>query len=302
MFQIPESAELLWSSTVPKGRPSSFPVVRVRNVVTLPGVPRFCERAFVELQVGIRLESIHSNVYSTCLFFFKTKLIVESESSESGQAVTDAVHELLRDAIVHYDEVPWMDTIKKFKSFRERESLKNPSFAARMDDAVAILLPYQRPDRNRAGLFSGLKKLLCLHFRKYGPDVEIQGFHIMCEDQFPEATQFIIDAAKRLELELELLPFGDEDVVGLQIQHKGTTECDRCTDGSPVEWTDEDWPRVLRVCPILSWSYGDVWRMLRGLCIPYCALYDMGYTSLGGRGSTVKNPLLKVVGKDGVER
>lgn len=41
----------------------------------------------------------------------------------------------------------------------------------------------------------------------------------MCEDQFPEATQFIIDAAKRLELELELLPFGDEDVVGLQIQH-----------------------------------------------------------------------------------
>lgn len=32
-----------------------------------------------------------------------------------------------------------MDTIKKFKSFRERESLKNPSFAARMDDAVAIV-------------------------------------------------------------------------------------------------------------------------------------------------------------------
>lgn len=354
LSMIPESAELLWSSTVPKGRPSSFPVVRVRNVVTLPGVPRFCERAFVELQ-GQLFSSSLKPWFSRTIYtsedepkfadsltaiaskydgiveigsypvlknsFFKTKLIVESESSESGQAVTDAVHELLRDAIVHYDEVPWMDTIKKFKSFRERESLKNPSFAARMDDAVAIVrkILEEYPLEEVTLSFNGGKDCtVLLHLlrlavdEKYGPDVEIQGFHIMCEDQFPEATQFIIDAAKRynivvkeypgpLKVGLELLKKEQPNVTAVLMGSRGSDPAGKYMR-SPVEWTDEDWPRVLRVCPILSWSYGDVWRMLRGLCIPYCALYDMGYTSLGGRGSTVKNPLLKVVGKDGVER
>lgn len=29
--------------------------------------------------------------------------------------------------------------------------------------------------------------------------------------------------------------------------------------------------------------------------LTYCAMYDEGYTSLGGRGDTVRNPRLKVV-------
>ncbi|PIO62893.1 molybdopterin binding domain protein [Teladorsagia circumcincta] len=52
LSQIPASAELLWSRQTPNGKPSNFPIVRTRNVITLPGVPRFCEKAFVELQAS----------------------------------------------------------------------------------------------------------------------------------------------------------------------------------------------------------------------------------------------------------
>lgn len=87
-------------------------------------------------------------------------------------------------------------------------------------------------------------------------------------------------------------------------------------------WTDKDWPRVERIHPILDWSYQDVWHFLRcphlasndasigwsrqelathwGTAgggdqgVPYCLLYDQGYTSLGSTHNTLPNPKLRM--------
>ncbi|CAB3411457.1 unnamed protein product [Caenorhabditis bovis] len=47
---IPMTSELLWGKQRADGTPSTFPVIRLANVIALPGVPRFCEKAFDELQ------------------------------------------------------------------------------------------------------------------------------------------------------------------------------------------------------------------------------------------------------------
>lgn len=39
-------------------------------------------------------------------------------------------------------------------------------------------------------------------------------------------------------------------------------------------------------------DYGHVWHFLRTFNLPYCSLYDQGYTSLGDKSTTFPNPLL----------
>lgn len=72
---------------------------------------------------------------------------------------------------------------------------------------------------------------------------------------------------------------------------------------SHFDMTDGNWPRFMRVHPVIDWRLDEIWCFLRhpalgekkGEGLEYCEMYDEGYTSLGGVGDTVRNPKLKIV-------
>jgi FAD synthetase len=53
------------------------------------------------------------------------------------------------------------------------------------------------------------------------------------------------------------------------------------------------WPPFMRVFPVIEWNYVDVWNFLRVRKFSYCVLYDLGYTSIGNKNNTIRNPYLK---------
>ncbi|PAV89652.1 hypothetical protein WR25_16689 [Diploscapter pachys] len=237
---IPQSSVLLWGQHKRTGKPSAFPVVRIRNVIVFPGIPRFCQRAFEELQDQLFPPSEFIPLYSEMIYttldefefadkltaiarqfdnksveigsypevkhgYYKTKLVVECEDEAVGKHVGDKLKEMLSDSIVYYDERPWKNTVEKLQQFRERMVQKEPEFVSKLDEAMQITtrIVDEYPLDQIALSFNGGKDCtVLLHLlrakvdEKYGPDTPIFGFHIMCDDQFPELTQFIIDAAK----------------------------------------------------------------------------------------------------------
>lgn len=93
--------------------------------------------------------------------------------------------------------------------------------------------------------------------------------------------------------------------------------------------TDAGWPSFVRVHPVIDWHYAEIWavrhsfpcflrmgiflgsnpshhtadmqftdesskQFIRAMEVPYCPLYDLGYTSLGGTTDTLPNPALRV--------
>ncbi|ROW16763.1 hypothetical protein VPNG_01600 [Cytospora leucostoma] len=130
----------------------------------------------------------------------------------------------------------------------------------------------------------------------------LQSVYIVSPQPFPEVDAFVDEsvAAYHLDLRRYALPMraalGEylRERPGLRAVFVGTRRTDpHGADLTHFDPTDEDWPRFMRVHPVIDWHYAEIWAFIRHLGVPYLSLYDQGYTSLGGTRDTHPNPLLK---------
>ena len=125
--------------------------------------------------------------------------------------------------------------------------------------------------------------------------------YVAIKDPFKEVDDFVTTSAQEHHLDVIKIqkPMREafEDYLHAHNEVKAILVGTRRTDphGANLAYfdlTDGDWPRFMRVHPVINWEYAEVWDFLRALDIPYCPLYDRGYTSLGGEGDTLPNPSL----------
>lgn len=134
-------------------------------------------------------------------------------------------------------------------------------------------------------------------------DQRISAFYVQLPNHFEEETKFVGDIVKRYNLQLlhystkslkDSLSMLKKDSPHIEAIFIGTRN-DDLKPGfqlKPFDPTDNDWPKFMRINPILSWSYAQVWDFIRELDVPYCDLYNQGYSSLGTKSDTTKNSSL----------
>jgi len=127
------------------------------------------------------------------------------------------------------------------------------------------------------------------------------------KDEFPEVVSHIAETEQRYAL--DLIRYDSGIVSGLS-QHVasmqtaglrspafvlGTRRGDPNCGNQQAFAPSSSWMTCafMRVNPILDWDYGHVWHFLRSFSLPYCSLYDAGYTSLGKVSDTRPNPALR---------
>lgn len=149
-----------------------------------------------------------------------------------------------------------------------------------------------------------LHLLLCvLRYRFPNYTNPITCLYIEHHNPFPEIRTFVNEMAQYYNLDVITERQGIKDSLGNMLEHfegrlkaclMGTRRTDPFSDHLNLfHMTDAGWPQVMRVSPLLNWHYAQIWQYLRNYQVPYCCLYDQGFTSLGSVVNTIPNPALK---------
>lgn len=134
-------------------------------------------------------------------------------------------------------------------------------------------------------------------------DDRLLAFYAQLPNHFEEELKFVNESVNKYNL--KLLQYSSNSLKNSLFQLKtdnpqieaifiGTRKDDLkpTTRMDVYTPTDKDWPKFMRINPILDWSYAQVWEFIRELEIPYCDLYNQGYSSLGTKSDTSKNSSL----------
>lgn len=133
-------------------------------------------------------------------------------------------------------------------------------------------------------------------------NVQIRVIYIQPNNPFDEVEDFIDECEIIYNLKIEkrsgkLKPILEaicEENKNLKSVIMGCRRTDPyCQNLESMQPTDRTWPPLMRINPLLDWTCQDIWYYILNKKIPYCILYNEGYTSLGDKTNTKKNPNLQ---------
>lgn len=321
MAYIPTTATLTYGIDPGTKKKSFYPSISVKNVYMFPGVPQLCERIFnltkeqlfkshkkffhkelyVSLNEGTIVQDINDavNKYPDVLFgsypkifhsYYTVKISMEStDEIEVNKAFEYLAKLISKQFHVNYDTNPFIDKSKKISQFKELYLLDTLN-------RLETLFKQSSPDEIFLYFDGGKNSTILLHitstlFDKLFPGASINAIYV---ESNPKINRFVDETVKNYKM--NLLKLSKDNFRNFA---KSSSKI-RVIKG--IRKTDPNMANVMKSFeglnvenPMSNWNYHNVWTMIRNLYLPYCELYDQGYTSICQSDSS-PNPNLKTTG------
>lgn len=239
--------------------------------------------------------------------YYRTKITVEADTPDLAKRVAAEIKSIM--PTINYDKDPASNAMCKINALLE--SSQDDHFKSQLKEAMdTISQCYVKYKPHEVAVaFNGGKDCIAMlhlvhaHLKMHHPEhkEKLQALYVHDNHSFAEVEEFIRDSSKLYDLDLvainapmkQALEKMLSDNPQVKAMVMGTRKGDPGSrNQSQFSPTDGNWPKVMRVNPVLHWEYRHVWTFLRGLYLPYPGLYDRGYTSLGTEKNTEPNPNL----------
>jgi FAD synthetase len=177
----------------------------------------------------------------------------------------------------HKEDITYVkDAFEAIDSMLQTYTLEGLCFSFNGGKDCTVLLHLLAAVMSKRFNSSDLSKLLVVYFATVDEFTEVQHFCKMMANHY---NYSVVTLPSDFKLGLAQLLQSYPSKKGIFMGQRKSDPGGKYLD--IISSTDGDWPRIDRLNPTLYWRYKQVWHFLRYFKLPYCSLYDVGYTSLG---------------------
>ncbi|XP_023718759.1 FAD synthase isoform X2 [Cryptotermes secundus] len=241
-------------------------------------------KEFPQVTIGSYPKLFHS--------YYSVLVTVESQAEEDMNNAYIKLRAALYKDVVYYDKVPLEDAYEKLQNYIK--SCNNP-FCLTAVNVIKQCLQEYSPEEICV-YFDGdiasncVLHLYCALIQKEGSIPRIQAVCIKEKQHLPELESFVVETITRYNINYDVFEYQQKSSF-LQLSTRqppikaviiGNLSCEQqISDCKKLFEENTDYSNIRWIMPLINWDKNDVWNFIRALTLPYCTLYDQGYTTVG---------------------